>query len=549
MKFENLSLNTQILEVLNNMGFEYATEIQTKAIPEILNGKDVVARSETGSGKTFAFALPIIQNVVTSNDLQSLVVCPTRELAMQVADQFAKLTENIASIRTCAVFGGSNLDRQVKSLKKNPHILVGTPGRLIDLLKRKALKLDKLKFLVLDEADEMLDMGFRDDIEKIIEKCNADRQTVLFSATMPQEIKDLASKYQKNPVEIAVGTENKAIDKISQKYMFVMQKNKQEAIKELFMTDVFGKTILFVNTKRYAEELESFLNKNNIDCKAIHGDLRQSERKKVLSGFKDEKFDILIATDVAARGLDIKDVKYVVNFDLPQQLEYYVHRIGRTARAGNKGEVINIVANLSQLSYMREIEKQTKAKIELYQTNNEVLQSYFVDTKKLAQSTSRFGAKSKRQMLSEEVQRKKSMRFGGGNLWAYWDEEDTDNKQKNYRQKSNLKSKKNSRTKNNANTKFSNKTDSHIQKSRHSKNENKNYKKSKFENINLHESKSQKCNSKSKDKANKKFDIKNKKDDKSKANKKIVKSKQSNKTKNLKSNSNTSKKWFDKFTK
>jgi superfamily II DNA/RNA helicase len=412
MNFLDLGLSENICSVLLELGYETPTEIQQKAIPELLSGRDILARSETGSGKTFAFGLPIIQMASKSvQTIEALVVCPTRELCVQVADEIKKVASKV-NIRTCAVFGGSNIDRQIDALKRNPNIVVGTPGRIIDLLKRNKIKLENIKTLVLDEADEMLDMGFRPDIEKIIEHTNSDRQTVLFSATIPQEIKDIVDKYQKNSITIEIGTENKALDKITQSYLFVDQKHKQEVVKELFMTDVFGKTILFVNTKRYAEELESSLNKSGIESKAIHGDLRQSERKRVLQGFKDGKFDILIATDVAARGLDIKEIKYVVNYDLPQILEYYVHRIGRTARAGESGEVIDIITNLSQLSYLKDIEKATNAKIEKYQTRNEFIISHITDTKKLAEK-SRFGKK----VASE----KKSVRFGGQSEKMFYD--------------------------------------------------------------------------------------------------------------------------------
>lgn len=422
MEFNKLGLNDKIVEILNTNGYQYPTEIQQKTIPHILQGIDIVGRSQTGSGKTFAFGLPIIQKAdISSDNLQSLIICPTRELTMQVADELKKIATDL-SIKVCAVFGGSNIDRQIKSLKNNPHILVGTPGRLIDLLNRKKLNLTNLQCLVLDEADEMLDMGFRPDIEKIISKTNSNRQTILFSATIPQQIKEIVQNYQKNSLLIELGAENKAIEKIEQSYIFVDQKNKKELIRELFNTDIFGKTILFVNTKRYAEDLENFLNKNNIDSKAIHGDLKQSERKRVLQNFKDEKFDVLIATDVASRGLDIKQVEWVVNYDLPQQLEYYVHRIGRTARAGATGKVVDIITNLSQLSYLKEIEKQTKAKIDKYVTKNQNINSVFVDTKKLAKSSSRFGAKSKREQYAEQKQMRKSTRFGGSSFDSYFDD-------------------------------------------------------------------------------------------------------------------------------
>lgn len=395
MDFLNLGLSKEIVDVLTNLGYTVPTEIQAKAIPLLIANKDVVGRSETGSGKTFAFGLPIIQNVNRDDEtIQALVVCPTRELAMQDADEIKKVALPLG-VRVCAVFGGSNLDRQIDALKRKPQIVVGTPGRIIDLLKRKALKIASTSKIVLDEADEMLDMGFRPDIEKILQNVAKQRLTILFSATIPDEIKEIIKTYQTDSVMVEVGTENKALDKIEQRYMFVDQKNKKEALKELFYSDIFDKTIVFVNTKRYAEDLERFLNKNKVSAKALHGDLRQSARTRVMKMFKDGKIDILLATDVAARGLDIKEVMYVVNFDLPNQLEFYVHRIGRTARAGKSGKVVDIITNLSQLSNLREIEKLTNAKILPYETNSENLKQYFVDTKKLAQQNNRFAKHGK----------------------------------------------------------------------------------------------------------------------------------------------------------
>lgn len=395
MNFLDLGLGKEIVDVLTKLGYTVPTEIQTKAIPLLIANKDVVGRSETGSGKTFAFGLPIIQNINRDDEtIQALVVCPTRELAMQDADEIKKVALPLG-VRVCAVFGGSNLDRQIDALKRKPQIVVGTPGRIIDLLKRKALKIASTSKIVLDEADEMLDMGFRPDIEKILQNVAKQRQTILFSATIPDEIKEIIKTYQTDSVMVEVGTENKALDKIEQRYMFVDQKNKKEALKELFYSDIFDKTIVFVNTKHYAEDLERFLNKNKVSAKALHGDLRQSARTRVMKMFKDGKIDILIATDVAARGLDIKEVMYVVNFDLPNQLEFYVHRIGRTARAGKSGKVVDIITNLSQLSNLREIEKLTNAKILPYETNSENLKQYFVDTKKLAQKNNRFAKHGK----------------------------------------------------------------------------------------------------------------------------------------------------------
>lgn len=403
MDFISLGLNKEITDILSDLQLTQPTEVQQNAIPALLQNRDIICRSETGSGKTFAFMLPIIQNInCHDEDIKALVVCPTRELAIQVADETKKIASPLG-IKVCAVFGGSNIDRQIKSLKKNPHIVVGTTGRIMDLINKKSIKLERIKYLVLDEADEMLDMGFRPDIEKIISHTNKERVTLLFSATMPKEVKELAEKYQKESITIEIGSENKALDNIEQKYIFVDKHTKKDALKELFFSDVFGKTIVFVNTKKFAEDVAHFLNKNTILCKAIHSDLRQNERKRVLDMFRLGKIDVLVATDVASRGIDIKNVKWVVNFDLPHELEFYVHRIGRTARAGEKGSVINIISSLEQLSQMRDIEKQTKAKINQFETKSENLSQYFVDTKKLAKTKTRYGVQNAE---------KKSRRFG-----------------------------------------------------------------------------------------------------------------------------------------
>ena len=393
MNFYDLGLSEKMVEILQQNNFISPTKVQELAIPEIFKGYDIVCRSETGSGKTLSFALPIIQNIDTQNEnIQALIVCPTRELAIQVAEE----TKNIATpvnVKVCAVFGGSTIARQIDSLKKKPHIVVGTTGRIRDLIDKKALKIENVDFVVFDEADEMLDMGFLPDIEEILSHTKKDRKTYLFSATMPREVKLLAQKYQNNAKLIEIGDENKALDNIKQRYVYVNKKCKKEVLKELFFSDVYGKTIVFVNTKQFADDIANFLNKNKITCKSIHSDLRQNDRKRVLESFRQGKIEVLVATDVASRGLDIRDVKWIINFDLPHELEYYVHRIGRTARAGDSGNAINIIASLEQLSYMRDIEKQTKAKITLFETKSENLKQYFIDTKKLAQSNNRFTRK------------------------------------------------------------------------------------------------------------------------------------------------------------
>ncbi len=422
MEFKDLKLNKDICNTLQSLGLTNPTEVQQKAIPVVLERKDVVVRSETGSGKTFAFALPIINMLdKSSTKVEALVVCPTRELAMQVADEIKKIAEP-QGIKVCAVFGGSTITRQVDALKKKPQIVVGTTGRIVDLINKGALKIESANFVVLDEADEMLDMGFRPDIEKIFTHTKKDRQTMLFSATIPDEIKQIASQYQTNSVFVEIGTANKALDKIKQTYIFVNKKQKKEALKELLYSEIFDKTLVFVNTKVFAQDIEHFLRKSKINAMAIHGDLRQSKRKQILDAFKSGKCDILIATDVASRGLDIKGVKFVINFDLPHELEFYVHRIGRTARAGESGEVINIITSLAELSSMRNIEKLTKAKIEAYNTNNQNLQNYFVDTKKLAQQNNRFAQKGKKEVFDDfeanhfDKKRRNGKQQSGNNL-------------------------------------------------------------------------------------------------------------------------------------
>lgn len=403
MTFLELGIIEKINSTLESFGITMPTHVQQKSIPYVLKKQDILCRSETGSGKTFAFALPIIQQIDISNsNIQAVILCPTRELAIQVADETKKIADSVG-VRICAVFGGSTIERQVASLKKNPHIVVGTTGRFLDLIKRRALKIENADFVVLDEADEMLDMGFKPDIEKILAHTQKDRVTLMFSATVPEEVEEISNIYQNNRVYVEVGTANKAISTINQYYMFVDKKYKKNALLELFFSDAYGKSIVFTNTKQSADEISDFLNKNSIVCKSIHSDHRQNERRHVLDMFKTGKIDVLVATDVASRGLDIKNVKWIINYDLPHELEFYVHRIGRTARAGESGNVVNIITTLEQLSKLKDIEKLTNAKIKQFETYSVNLMEYFVDTKKLATGRNRF-----KKMNAE----KKSQRYG-----------------------------------------------------------------------------------------------------------------------------------------
>ncbi len=364
MNFKDIGLNEKIVTILHQMGYENPTPIQEKTIPLALAKKDVVGRSETGSGKTMAFALPIIQNIDTSiESVQSLIVCPTRELANQCATEILKVTSSLSGIKVCAVFGGTNMDRQIIALKKRPQIVVGTPGRLLDHMKRKTIKLNFLKTIVLDEADEMLDMGFREDIESILKSTPTDRQTLLFSATIPQEIKKIIKNYLHDEVLIEIGVENKAIDKTEQFYTCCKQQKKLDVLIHLIKTIIVGKTIVFANTKRMVDKIYEYLQQEHFSCSAIHGDMRQSARSRVMKDMKMGDNPILIATDVAARGIDIKNIEYIINYDIPVQQEYYIHRIGRTARAGESGKVVNIISNQTQLNNLKQIEKITQSKI------------------------------------------------------------------------------------------------------------------------------------------------------------------------------------------
>ncbi len=364
MKFTECNLHPHIVDALKKIGFENATEVQQKTIPQVLKNRDIVVRSQTGSGKTFAYILPLIQNIDYNSDgVQALIVCPTRELTMQVNDEIKKLKSSLKQLKAVPIYGGSDISRQISALKQRPQIIVGTPGRLIDHLKRHTLKLHSLKTVVLDEADEMLNMGFKEDIEKILIDTPKTRQTLMFSATFPKEILELTTNYQNNPVKIEVGEDNRSLKNISQSYVLVNKTQKLEAIQAIFEKVQPNKSIIFTNTKIMAQKLSDHLNKIGLHSLALHGDLRQGTRKKVISDIKTNAIDILVASDVAARGIDIAEVDYVINYDLPNNVEYFLHRIGRTARAGKSGNAITILNSKNQLKELQQYEKLTHSEI------------------------------------------------------------------------------------------------------------------------------------------------------------------------------------------
>ncbi|HHV45407.1 MAG TPA: DEAD/DEAH box helicase [Tissierellia bacterium] len=363
MRFEELSLSEDIYKAIEDMGFEEMTPIQSEAIPFIMEGKDIIGQAQTGTGKTATFGIPIVEKTDgTSKSLQSLVLCPTRELSIQVAEEIKRLSKYKKDTYVLPVYGGQPIERQIKALKKGIQIVVGTPGRVIDHIKRKTLKLDNVNILVLDEADEMFDMGFRDDIEFIINKLPDTRQTVFFSATMPEEILNFAKRYQRDPEIIKVVPKELTVPEIEQYYLEVKEHMKTEILSRLL--DILNPklSLVFCNTKKKVDELTIELQGRGYFVDGLHGDLKQSQRDKVMSKFRSGGIDILVATDVAARGIDVDDVDVVFNYDLPQDEENYVHRIGRTARAGREGMAISFVTN-REFHRIKTIERYTKAKI------------------------------------------------------------------------------------------------------------------------------------------------------------------------------------------
>lgn len=365
MRFNELNLSREVLQAIEEMGFVNPSEVQEGTIPEILDGHDLLAQAQTGTGKTASFGIPMIEKIQDNNyeTLQALVLVPTRELARQVSEELQKLSKNKTFIRVLAIYGGADMGKQLRELKKGASIVVGTPGRVMDHMKRKTIDLSSLKFLVLDEADEMFDMGFRDDMKTIIEKTNDDRQTLFFSATFDNEIKEFSKLYQNNPKKVIIEKKELTAEKIKQYYLELNRNMKTEILNRLILIHKPKKSIIFCNTKRMVENLEEEIAQKGYKVDSLHGDMRQSSRDNVMKKFRKGTIDVLIATDVAARGLDVSDIDIVFNYDLPQQAEYYVHRIGRTARAGKKGLSFTFVTSRDYPKF-REIEKYANIKME-----------------------------------------------------------------------------------------------------------------------------------------------------------------------------------------
>lgn len=363
VRFEELDLLPQIQRAVKEMGFEEASPIQAKAIPVVLSGKDMIGQAQTGTGKTASFGIPLLQKIDPKNKhLQAIVLCPTRELAIQVAEEIRRLAKFMHGIKILPIYGGQDIVKQIRSLKSGTQVMIGTPGRVMDHMRRKTVKLDHVNMMVLDEADEMLNMGFREDIETILSGIPEERQTVLFSATMPKPIMEIAKKFQKDTQIVKVVKKELTVPKVEQYYYEVRPKNKSEVLSRLL--DIYAPklSVVFCNTKRGVDTLVEDLKGRGYFAEGLHGDMKQQQRDRVMNRFRNGKTDILVATDVAARGIDVDDVEAVFNYDIPQDDEYYVHRIGRTGRAGRTGIAFNFVVG-KEVYKLRDIQRYCKTKI------------------------------------------------------------------------------------------------------------------------------------------------------------------------------------------
>lgn len=363
IKFEEFALSEEVKKALQEYGYQEATSIQQQSIPVLLEGKDIIGQSKTGTGKTASYSLPMIEKItVKDNQVQAIILCPTRELAMQVSEEMKKFTKYKKQLKFLAVYGGQSIETQIRELKRGVHIVIGTPGRVLDHMRRKTLNLNAIKMVVLDEADEMLNMGFEEDMEAILKETPKERQTALFSATMNPRILKIAKKYLVEPKTIKIPSEELTVNNIEQITISMKQAMKNVTLMRLIEVYHPQKAIVFCNTKRKVDDLVEVLKSNGYLTEAIHGDMKQSQRERIMKNMKKGDFQILVATDVVARGIDIQQVELVVNYDIPQEEEYYVHRIGRTGRNGEKGKAITFVVG-KETRKMLEIKRYSKAKM------------------------------------------------------------------------------------------------------------------------------------------------------------------------------------------
>lgn len=363
MTFEEMCLDTRIMRAIAEMGFEQPSPIQAQSIPIAVEGKDMIGQARTGTGKTASFGIPMLQRINPKDkSLQAIVLCPTRELAIQSANEIRKLAKFLHGIKVLPIYGGQEISKQIRSLKGGVQIVIGTPGRVMDHLRRHTLKPQTVDIVVLDEADEMLNMGFREDIETILGQLPEERQTMLFSATMPKPILEIAKRYLQEPEIVKVIQKELTVPKIEQYYYEVNPRKKNEVLSRLLDMYDPSLSLVFCNTKRKVDELVADLKGRGYFAEGLHGDMKQSQRDRVMNGFRNGRTDILVATDVAARGIDVDDVEAVFNYDVPQDDEYYVHRIGRTGRAGREGRAFTLVVG-KEIYKLKDIQRYCKTKI------------------------------------------------------------------------------------------------------------------------------------------------------------------------------------------
>ena len=397
MKFENLNIDHQILQALNDLGYKEPSEIQEKAIPHALEGKDVLGLAQTGTGKTAAFAIPTIQRLSKTKikgkrPVRSLVLTPTRELAIQVYESFkdyAKYTQ----IKSTVVYGGVGQGSQVRALRQGVDVLVATPGRLLDLIEQKHLSLSEVEVFILDEADRMLDMGFINDIKRVIKMLPKEKQSLLFSATMPKEVEGIVKQLQKDPIKVAVTPVSSTVDKIEQKLYYIDRVNKTKLLLDLLKEHPYGTYLVFTRTKRNADRLNKSLVKSGIKSAAIHGDKSQNARQRALNDFKEYKLQVLVATDIAARGIDVDELDYVINFDVPEEAETYVHRIGRTGRAGMSGIALTF-CSFQEKGLLQDVEKVINQKIPVEKNHPYTMEDKTPKAKKGGRNNKKQGKRS-----------------------------------------------------------------------------------------------------------------------------------------------------------
>ena len=361
--FSELQLDSRILRAVEEMGFEEATPIQAQAIPVQMEGRDIVGQAQTGTGKTAAFGIPLLQKIDPKNKkIQAIALCPTRELAIQVAGEIRNLAKYMHGIKVLPIYGGQDITRQIRGLKDGTQIVIGTPGRVMDHMRRKTIRCDQIHTVIMDEADEMLNMGFLEDMETILSQLPEERQTVMFSATMPPAIQEIARRFQKDPVNVRVVKKELTVPKVTQYYYEVKPKTKTEVMCRLLDLYAPKRSVAFCNTKKQVDELVQELQGRGYFAEGLHGDLKQVQRDRVMNSFRAGRTEILVATDVAARGIDVDDVEAVFNYDIPQDDEYYVHRIGRTGRAGREGIAFSLAVG-KEVYKLRDIQRYCRTRI------------------------------------------------------------------------------------------------------------------------------------------------------------------------------------------